>query len=99
MIIVWGKMTARAGCFEDLLKLSLIHVQRSRQEPGCLHHSVQIDAENPETLVFYEEWLDDSAIKTHFKVPASNDFVRSAKVLSLSDNFEMKLYAADLYTL
>ncbi|MFT5210056.1 MAG: quinol monooxygenase YgiN [Flavobacterium sp.] len=97
MIIVWGRMTANDGDIDNLIKVSLEHVHRSREEPGCLHHSVQVDVENAQQLVFYEEWEDMAALQTHFKVPGSNQFVTEAKKMCSSKNFDMKMYEASLF--
>jgi len=96
MIIVWGSMTAKANKLDALLKISLEHVHRSRNEPGCVLHSVQIDAENMNRIVFYEEWQDMNALQTHFKVPESGQFIQDAKVLSETGDFDMKMYDATL---
>src|SRR5580700_9388667 len=82
MILVTGSVTARADTLEAVLKLSLEHVHRSRQEPGCMAHAVHADCENPLRLVFVEQWADRAALSAHFAVPASRDFVRSLKSLA-----------------
>ena len=84
MIIVTGEVTARSDTFEELKRLSLEHVHRSLAEPGCLHHSVQVSCENPLRLVFVERWADKAALKAHFLVPDSADFVRAARKLAAS---------------
>jgi quinol monooxygenase YgiN len=82
MIIVTGDLIAEAAAFEPLRRMSLEHVHRSRAEPGCLHHSVQVDCENPLRLVFVELWADAAALKRHFGVPASREFSRAAAKLA-----------------
>jgi quinol monooxygenase YgiN len=82
MIIVTGDLIADAAVFEDLRRISLEHVHRSRAEPGCLHHSVQVDCENSSRLVFFEIWADSAALKQHFSVPASREFSRAAAKLA-----------------
>ena len=77
MILVTGSVTARDDSFDEVRRLSLEHVRRSRLEPGCLSHSVHADCENPLRLVFVEQWADRAALAAHFAVPASRDFVRS----------------------
>jgi quinol monooxygenase YgiN len=52
MIIVTGSLIAKENQFDAALKQSLAHVHRSRLEEGCLMFSVNIDAENPNRLVF-----------------------------------------------
>ena len=78
MIVVTGSVTARKDTFDEVRRLSLEHVHRSRTEPGCISHSVNIDCENPLRLVFFEQWADRAALQAHFAVPASREFVRSA---------------------
>jgi quinol monooxygenase YgiN len=82
MIIVTGSVIANAGKFEALLAVSVEHVQRSRQEPGCISHGVSRDSENPNRLVFFEEWVDRAALRDHFALPASRNFVRAARQLA-----------------
>lgn len=83
MIVVTGSVTARPDTFDDVRRLSLEHVHRSRKEPGCISHAVHVDCENPLRLVFHEQWADRAALLTHFAVPASRDFVR--RLHSLAD--------------
>jgi quinol monooxygenase YgiN len=75
-------VTAQEDSFDEIVKLSLEHVQRSRQEPGCISHAVHIDCENPLRLVFIEQWTDRAALLAHFAVPASRDFVRALQPLA-----------------
>ena len=82
MIVVTGSVTARQDSFEEVRKLSLEHVRRSRGEPGCISHAVHVDCENPQRLVFLEQWADRTALLDHFAVPASREFVRTLQSLA-----------------
>jgi len=82
MIVVTGSVTARQDSLEQVKKLSLEHVHRSRAEPGCISHAVHVDCENPLRLVFFEQWTDRVALSAHFAVPASRDFVRALQSLA-----------------
>ncbi|MEO6782118.1 MAG: putative quinol monooxygenase [Bradyrhizobium sp.] len=82
MILVTGSVTAREESLNEVRQLSLEHVHRSRNEPGCLSHAVHIDCENPLRLVFVEQWTDRAALLAHFAVPASRDFVRALQPLA-----------------
>jgi quinol monooxygenase YgiN len=93
MIIVWGSVEARGNCREEVLRLSYEHVRRSRKEPGCVSHSVQIDADNKNRLIFFEEWETMPALQTHFQVPESAAFVAAVGKLAIGPP-EMKLYEA-----
>jgi hypothetical protein len=65
MILVTGSVTARAESLNEVRQLSLEHVHRSRNEPGCIAHAVHIDCENPLRLVFVEQWTDSAALLAH----------------------------------
>ena len=82
MILVTGSVVARQETLDDIRRLSLEHVQRSRGEPGCISHAVHIDCENPLRLVFVEHWSDRNALLAHFAVPDSREFVRALQPLA-----------------
>ena len=82
MIVVTGSVTAREDTLGAVRELSLEHVHRSRQEPGCISHAVHVDCENPLRLVFIEQWVDHAALQAHFAVPASRNFVRALQPLA-----------------
>jgi quinol monooxygenase YgiN len=82
MLIVTGSIEARPDSIDRILQLGLAHVRRSRQEPGCLLHSVHRDVENPLRVVFIEQWEDDAALEAHFRVLESGKFVREAAGLA-----------------
>lgn len=74
MILVIGHVTARSDTIDQMLRISVEHVLRSRTEPGCLSHEVGRDAQNPLRLTFVERWADMAALQAHFKVEASRAF-------------------------
>lgn len=82
MIIVLGDVVARDGRIAEALALSQEHVARSRAEPGCVAHAVHRDTENPNRLVFVEQWADQGALWEHFKVPASRAFAQALAALA-----------------
>jgi quinol monooxygenase YgiN len=90
MLIVSGTVTARPDTLDQMLAAALDHVRRSRTEPGCLQHGVSIDAEDPLTLVFYEEWEDRAALDAHFQVPESLAFMKAMRSLAASQT-KMKI--------
>lgn len=79
MIIVTGTTTAKAGHFDSLREASIDHVHRSRAEDGCISHSVQVDCEDPMTLVFVERWRDLAALHRHFEQPGTQSIVAAMK--------------------
>ena len=81
MIIVTGTILVRQDSFDEVLALSREHVERSRKEEGCISHDVHVDTENPLRLFFFERWRDEAALRVHFAVPASRDFVKALRNL------------------
>ena len=84
VLIVTGSVTARPDSFEALRRAALDHTLRSRTEPGCLTHSVHVDAEEPLRLFFYEEWADRAALDVHFVQAGSQAFMGAVRELSAS---------------
>ena len=82
MIIVTGSIHARADTIDEVRRLSLEHVARSRAEPGCIEHGVTVDVNDGLRLVFFERWADLDALLAHFKVPASREFGAQAARLA-----------------
>ena len=82
MIVVTGSLTARKDSLDEVTRLSLEHVHRSRKEPGCISHAVHVDCENPLRLVFFEQWADRAALLAHFAVPASRQLVSALRPLA-----------------
>jgi len=93
MILVTGSATARHDTFDEVRRLSLEHVHRSRNEAGCISHAVHVDCENPLKLVFLEQWADRSALLAHFAVPASRQFARALQSL-VSEATIIEIYDA-----
>jgi quinol monooxygenase YgiN len=94
MIIVTGGIVATPEGFEAARRIGMEHSVRSRAEPGCLSHDLHVDCENPLKLVFVERWADAEALKLHFRVPASIDFVRAIRKLA-AEASRMEVYAAE----
>ncbi len=94
MIIVVGSVESSSENHQELLKLSIQHVHRSREEPGCISHNVSIDAENGNRLNFFEEWADMPALQQHFSVPASRDFAARIRELASSAP-ELRMFEAE----
>lgn len=83
MIIVTGSALVKPGSLDEAIEVSLRHVRRSRTEPGCLSHAVHQDVEDPNRLVFVEEWEDADALRTHFAVPESLELVTALAELTV----------------
>lgn len=97
MIIVTGSVVAKPETFDEILALSIEHVERSRKEPGCLSHDGHIDCQNPLRLFFFERWQDDAAIQAHFRMPESRAFVKALVSLA-AETTAAQIYRAEIAT-
>ena len=97
MVLLTGSAQARPANLQEMLKISIEHVHRSRLEPGCIAHAVSQDAEDPCRLVFVEKWADQAAIKAHFAVPESRAFAKALYKLAAQppqmEVFEVRVVA------
>ena len=94
MVIVTGSVRARPDTIDEVLRLSLEHVHRSRQEPGCLLHTVHRDVEDDLRVVFVEHWTDRDALLAHFSVPASPAFAAAVAALA-AEPPDLQAFAAE----
>ena len=81
MILITGHVILTPEHRERMIAM-LGHSARSRGEPGCLQHNCHIDVENPDRLMFVEEWESVDAVRAHFALPASRAFVAEMRALS-----------------
>jgi len=90
VILVTGSVTARQDSINEVTRLGLEHVNRSRKEPRCISHAVHIACENPLRLVFVERWADRAAPSAHFVAPASRDVVHALQPLVAADDRDFR---------
>jgi quinol monooxygenase YgiN len=93
VLIVTGTIQARPETIDQIITLGVQHVRRSRLEAGCLLHSIHRDVEDPLRVVFVEQWEDEDALRAHFAVPESGQFVRSVSALA-AGAAEISVFAA-----
>ena len=49
-------------------------VKASRTEDGCLDYTFAQDLADADTLIIYERWRDEEALKAHFQSPHMAEF-------------------------
>ncbi len=97
MIIVLGSVRTNAQNRAAIEAESIAHSARSRAEPGCIAHNCHFDAEDPDRLVFVEKWVDADALRTHFAVEESHQFVTALRSLSKEPPV-MEIFGAELFS-
>lgn len=94
MILIVGSAAIRPEHRSEALTLGIEHSVRSSAELGCIAHNCLADAEDPNRIVFVEEWTDMAAVKAHFAVPASGEFVRRLGVMTMGEPL-MRIFGAE----
>jgi quinol monooxygenase YgiN len=84
MIIITGSVQIHPEHRDAGFALGIEHSRRSRGEPGCLAHNCHADAEDENRMVFHEEWADMAAVKVHFAVPESGEFVHRLAAMAVT---------------
>ncbi|WP_332817769.1 putative quinol monooxygenase [Sphingopyxis sp.] len=94
MILITGHVIMTPENAAHMIALGAEHSARSRGEAGCLGHRCHVDVEQPDRLVFVEEWESIDAVRAHFAVPASGAFVAEMRALSPQPPV-IRIYAAE----
>jgi quinol monooxygenase YgiN len=63
--VVVARVKVQEGKAEDFLKIALPLVEAANQEEGNLYYELYRSPRNPNTFIFYEEYVDDSAFTVH----------------------------------
>jgi quinol monooxygenase YgiN len=69
MYTIIGTVIARPETREELADLLAMQVAPTRAEPGCINYDFHVDAADPCVFVFYENWVDRTALDAHLAMP------------------------------
>ena len=69
MYTILGTVTARPDTRDELQKLLMVQVAPTRAEAGCINNDYPVDAADPCTFVFYENWINKAALDAHLAMP------------------------------
>ena len=69
MYTILGTVTARPETRDELHKLLVAQVAPTRAEAGCINYDYHVDAADPCTFVFYENWINKAALDAHLAMP------------------------------
>jgi quinol monooxygenase YgiN len=69
MIVVTAYVQTDDERHAQMIEIGQAVAHASRAEDGCIGYRVCQDTEDPNTIVFVEEWEDDDALQRHFATP------------------------------
>jgi quinol monooxygenase YgiN len=82
-LTVVAELNAKAGQEDELRALLLSVIDAVRAEEGCIQYDLHVSTTNPAGFVFYENWKDAAALKSHAASPHMKAF--GAKAAALLD--------------
>ncbi len=84
MIVILGSVDLRPDSLKPALQLALEHCARSREEPGCVSHDCFQAVGRSNNLQFVEVWSDMTALRAHFALAESKQFVAQMGTMAVS---------------
>jgi quinol monooxygenase YgiN len=68
--------TIKPGHVDTVRDAHLRMVDPTRADPGCLDYDLYQSVDNPATMFFYENWIDQKSLDRHMNSPAFHQLVR-----------------------
>lgn len=66
---IFGTVVAKPEKRTELLTILSSFIAPTRTEAGCINYDFHHDAEDPNTFVFYENFVDEAALQRHLDMP------------------------------
>ena len=67
-------LKTKKGSGTRLQEAALGLIPKTRQEAGCIDYYFHIDAKDPDSFMFYENWLSQQDLDKHANMPYLKDF-------------------------
>lgn len=64
-----GTVVAKPEKRAELLEILSSFVAPTRTETGCINYDFHHDVEDPNTFVFYENFVSEAALRCHLEMP------------------------------
>lgn len=93
MVVVHARFRLRPGAADAFARLRAPMVAATRAEPGCTTYRVYVGTEDPDEVVFVEEWTTRAALERHFTTPHFEAFVAAMSSLATRPP-EVRIYDA-----
>ena len=78
MIAVIAKVPVKPEAKEEAIEQVKILMAKVAEEEGTLHYTLNIDQNNPDTLVFMERYKDMGALGVHGATPHFQEFMEKS---------------------
>src|ERR1700733_2701270 len=73
-VTVMVRLKTKQGMGARLQKAALGLIPRTRQEAGCIDYYFHVDEKDPESFMFYENWMSHKDLDEHLEMPYLKEF-------------------------
>ena len=84
-IVIVARLTVKTGQEKAFLDVASKLVNATRIEDGNLFYTLYQSVENSTEFIFYEEYKDDAAVKTHLSSAHFAAFAEAIKEMTVGD--------------
>lgn len=77
MLIVAAKITAAPGKRDAFIAAAQPCIAATRKEDGCHLYELYASTENPDKLIYYEQWESRAALDRHLVAPHMKEFAKA----------------------
>ncbi len=82
MIAVIAKLPVRPEKKEEALETVQSFMSKVAEEEGCVSYTLNINDQDPDTLVFIEHYRDMRALGAHSESPHFKEFMKQSKAFA-----------------
>lgn len=68
------RLKAKKGMGARLQQAAIKLIPLTRAEPGCIEYNFHVSSQEPDSFLFYENWIDQAALDKHLKMPYLVEF-------------------------
>jgi quinol monooxygenase YgiN len=93
MVIVSAKILTAPGRRDEFIKAAQECIAATRKEAGCLQYELYASTEDPDRLMYFEQWTSREALDTHIKSAHMVKFAQEKKERGLQiGNSELGIF-------
>ena len=82
------RLKTKKGMGECLQKAALGIIPKTRQEAGCIDYYFHVDVNDPDSFMFYENWMSQKDLDDHLEMPYLKEFIKSLdEILAEKEEF------------
>ncbi|NEQ76861.1 MAG: antibiotic biosynthesis monooxygenase [Okeania sp. SIO2C9] len=93
-LVLAGKYKIKPEKRERFLELAKPGIEETHKEAGNISYTLYEEFDNPNTFLYFEEWVDREALNSHLKQPYIAPLIEEISEL-LAEDAEVRVYDID----